>query len=385
MVAVRFEHVWKLFGDNPVVVDLDMDVHDGEFLVLVGASGCGKTTSLRMLAGLERPSYGSIWMDDQNVTFLAPGKRDIAMVFQNYALYPTMSIEKNLAFGPIVRREDKRHLRERVKETATVLGLEDLLHRSPRELSGGQRQRVALGRALIRQPRLFLLDEPLSNLDAALRVQMREELIRLHQQLAVTTVYVTHDQVEAMTMGDRITLMDQGRLVQIGTPAELYDNPSNLNAATFIGTPKMNVFGGELMSADGLLSLRMLGTTTSLTSYQIDQLRRSASSTVTVGLRPVDLYWTPEAPQGCIGRLRCTAEIIEHLGSESFAIVTCAGASLKARLSRTARIAQGDDLEFCFNPGDLYFFDSQSHQSLLDRTLSEPTIHPALDSASSSI
>ena len=325
MVAVRFEHVWKLFGDHPVVIDLDLDVRDGEFLVLVGASGCGKTTSLRMLAGLERPSYGAIWMDERNVTLLAPGERDTAMVFQNYALYPNMSIEKNLSFGPIVRGEDKRHLRERVKETAATLGLEDLLHRSPRELSGGQRQRVALGRALIRQPQLFLLDEPLSNLDAALRVQMREELIRLHQKLAVTTVYVTHDQVEAMTMGDRITLMDQGRLVQVGTPAELYDNPSNLNAAMFIGTPKMNIFAGELTTASGLPALRLLGTTTALTSYQAQQLKGSASTNLTVGLRPVDLHWRPEAPPGCTGSLRCTTDIIEHLGSESFAVVTCAG------------------------------------------------------------
>lgn len=385
MVTVRFDHVWKLFGDNPVVVDLNMDVHDGEFLVLVGASGCGKTTSLRMLAGLERPSYGSIWMDERDVTPLAPGKRDIAMVFQSYALYPTMSIEKNLSFGPTVRKEDKRYLRSRVKETAATLGLEDLLHRSPRELSGGQRQRVALGRALIRQPKLFLLDEPLSNLDAALRVQMREELIRIHQRLAVTTVYVTHDQVEAMTMGDRITLMDHGRLIQIGTPADLYDNPSNLNAALFIGTPKMNIFNGELTTTDGAPTLRILNTSVSPTAHQASQLSGSRTGQITVGLRPVDLHWRPEAPPGCTGSLQCTTDIIEHLGSESFAIVSCAGESLKARLSRSARIASGETLEFCFNPSDLYFFDSESQRSLVERKPTEPLHHMAVNDMTSAI
>jgi len=249
--GVKFEGIWKMYGDAPAVQDLNLEIRDGEFLVFVGPSGCGKTTSLRMLGGLEVPSFGRIWLGDRDVTLVPPGQRDIAMVFQSYALYPHMSIEKNLAFGPSVRHEPKQQTEKRIQEVAEVLGIDHLLKRRPSALSGGQRQRVALGRAMIRQPQLFLLDEPLSNLDAALRVQMRIELLRLHKLLPVTTAYVTHDQVEAMTMGDRVAVFNQGQLLQIGPPDELYNCPTNLFVAGFIGSPKINLVDGELAGIDG--------------------------------------------------------------------------------------------------------------------------------------
>ena len=246
MAEVRYEGVYKLFGDVPAVEDLNLHVADGEFLVLVGPSGCGKTTSLRMLAGFERPTYGRIWIDDAVVNTVPPKARDIAMVFQSYALFPHMTVQQNLAFGTKVRREPRPEARARVAEVADLLGLAPLLDRKPAALSGGQRQRVALGRALMRRPKVFLMDEPLSNLDAALRVQMRTELLHLHKRFGATTVYVTHDQVEAMTMGDRIAVMSEGRLQQVDTPEALYDNPATLFVATFIGSPKMNVVQGRL-------------------------------------------------------------------------------------------------------------------------------------------
>jgi multiple sugar transport system ATP-binding protein len=376
LAGIRFEHVWKLFGETLVVADLNLEAEEGEFLVFVGPSGCGKTTSLRLLAGLERPSYGTIWIGDEDVTLMSPGKRDVAMVFQSYALYPNMMVEKNLSFGPAVRGDDKRDLPRRIRETAAVLGIEDLLHRKPSELSGGQRQRVALGRALIREPRLFLLDEPLSNLDAALRLQMREELIRLHRELAKTTVYVTHDQVEAMTMGDRVAVMDHGRLLQVGTPTELYENPSDLFVASFLGTPKMNIFDGDLVTADGSLAVRALDTTIPLAEYQAGELKHVPSSRVTLGLRPTDLYWKAQAPPACSATLSGKTSIIEHLGAESFAIVNVTSFSLKARLSRAAQVKPEESIELRFDPADLYFFDRESGLSLVKRPTADADVRP---------
>src|SRR3954451_24211896 len=239
MATVTFDHVWKRYGDVTAVKDLQLDIQDEEFLVLVGPSGCGKTTSLRMIAGLEEISDGSLKIGDRVVNDVAPKDRDIAMVFQSYALYPHMSIYDNMAFGLKLRKVPKDEITKRVNEAARILGLENL-QKKPRELSGGQRQRVALGRAIVREPAVFLMDEPLSNLDAKLRVQTRAEIARLHQRLGTTTVYVTHDQVEAMTMGTRIAVMDKGELQQVGAPQDLYDHPKNLFVAGFIGSPAMN-------------------------------------------------------------------------------------------------------------------------------------------------
>jgi multiple sugar transport system ATP-binding protein len=230
---VSIEHVWRRFGPQVGVADLSLSIEDGDFLVLLGPSGCGKTTSLRMLAGLERPSEGVIRIDGRVVNDVSPGERDVAMVFQSYALFPHMTVYKNLAFGPRMRRENKAATRAKILEVAATLGMTALLDRRPSELSGGQRQRVALGRALMRQPKLFLMDEPLSNLDAALRGQMRTELVALHRRLGITTVYVTHDQVEAMTMATKIAIMFEGRLHQMASPAAIFDDPVNLAVATF--------------------------------------------------------------------------------------------------------------------------------------------------------
>src|SRR5438445_701021 len=287
---VRFEGVHKIFGTETAVEDLNLRVNAGEFLVLVGPSGCGKTTTLRMLAGLERPSYGRILIGDKLVNNVSPRFRDVAMVFQSYALYPHMNVYDNLAFGMRARGAAGSVIAQRVKETAEVLGLAQLMKRKPSELSGGQRQRVALGRALIRQPQVFLMDEPLSNLDAGLRVQMRAELSRLHQRFAVTTVYVTHDQVEAMTMGDRIAVMNAGRLQQIDTPETLYDSPANIFVAGFIGSPRMNFVPGKLTSANGRSSVTFLGIPTPLSTGPRPTARADHSE-VTVGLRHEDLMW----------------------------------------------------------------------------------------------
>jgi multiple sugar transport system ATP-binding protein len=368
VAGVRFEGVWKLFGDDVAAVqDLNLEVRDGEFLVLVGPSGCGKTTTLRMLGGLETPSYGRIWMGDKDITLMSPGQRDVAMVFQSYALYPHMSVYKNLSFGPTVRREPKAATKQRIHEVAEVLGISNLLNRRPNELSGGQRQRVALGRSLIRQPQLFLLDEPLSNLDAALRVQMRTELVRLHQLVSVTTVYVTHDQVEALTMGDRVAVFNSGQLLQVGTPDRLYNCPSNIFVAQFIGSPKINLFPGELKGSgsDGI-TVRCLDQPITLGGRAIVEALSSVSN-LTVGIRPHDLHWGEEAPQRCRVRIPVKIEVIEHTGSEMFVEgVTDQGQRLMSRIHRSAPVGVGDRSEFALDPRDLHLFDESSGEALID-------------------
>lgn len=367
MAGVRFEQVWKLFGDIVAVSDLSLEILDGEFLVLVGPSGCGKTTSLRLLGGLELPSYGGIWIDDRDVTFLPPGRRDAAMVFQSYALYPHMTVYKNLAFGPSVRHEPRAELKQRINEVAGLLGIGDLLDRHPSELSGGQRQRVALGRSLIRRPQLFLLDEPLSNLDAALRVQMRTELVRLHDLLHVTTVYVTHDQIEALTMGDRVAVFDDGRLLQTGPPNELYSRPASLFVAQFIGSPAINLFSGVLASTGpSHVEIRALGRTITV---PLGRLREGvvAGVELTIGIRPHDLHWAPEAPSRCAIKVPLSVEVIEHTGPEMFADGSSEqGTRLVARLHRAAPISVGDRIELALDPTDLHMFDAKTGQTVMD-------------------
>ncbi len=367
MAGLRFEHVWKLYGrDSAAVIDLDLEIDEGEFLVLVGPSGCGKTTSLRMLAGLERPSHGRIWMGDKDVTDVLPGRRDVAMVFQSYALYPNMTVYKNLAFGPRVRRDSREHIRHRVEEVAEILGIKELLQRHPSQLSGGQRQRVALGRAMIREPRLFLMDEPLSNLDAALRVQMRAELIRLHQRLEMTTtVYVTHDQVEALTMGDRIAVLAGGSLLQVGTPTELYDNPSNAFVAGFIGSPKMNMVPGRLSGSAGQMQVSFLGVTVGVPW----PLRAGppASGEVLVGIRPDDLN-RAGASAAATARLGGRVDVCEQTGTAIYTTLQCADTALVAKLPRNPIPSVGDLMEVAFDAKDIYLFDGTTQQSLLDRS-----------------
>jgi multiple sugar transport system ATP-binding protein len=363
---VRFEGVHKLFGAETAVEDLNLTVEAGEFMVLVGPSGCGKTTTLRMLAGLERPTYGRIHIGDKLVNNVPPRFRDVAMVFQSYALYPHMNVYDNLAFGMRARGAAASLVDKRVKETAEVLGLGLLLKRRPSELSGGQRQRVALGRALIRQPRVFLMDEPLSNLDAGLRVQMRAELSRLHDRFRVTTMYVTHDQVEAMTMGDRIAVMSSGRLQQVDAPETLYDNPANLFVAGFIGSPRMNFVPGQITSQDGTTAVRFLGVLAPLaTSSRL--IGDPPEGEVTVGIRPEDLMWRPAAGPDCTLTLNAEVDVVEPMGHEAYVTALCAGETVTSRFPPRSGVRTHERVELALNPARLHLFDARSGESILQR------------------
>jgi ABC-type sugar transport system ATPase subunit len=315
VAEVRLEHVTKRFSESVAALDdLTLEVGDGEFLILVGPSGCGKTTALRLVAGLEKPTSGTIAIGGRIVNDVTPRDRDIAMVFQNYALYPHMTVYKNLAFGLKERHTPKPEIERRVREASAILGLDDLLGRRPAQLSGGQRQRVAMGRALVREPKAFLLDEPLSNLDAKLRVQMRAELKRIHQRLGITTIYVTHDQVEAMTLGDRIVVMSNGRVQQIGKPQDVYRRPKNLFVAGFIGSPPMNLLRGHC--TDGRIRLGEL------------ELPWSGpdAAEVAVGLRPEDLRPTQDGGPS----LEFVVDVVEPLGNEVVVHGTTAGTAVES-------------------------------------------------------
>ena len=363
MAKVSFDQVWKIFGEHVAIPGLDLEIQDGEFVVFVGPSGCGKTTTLRMLAGLETPTYGRISIDDVDVTLTPPGQRDIAMVFQSYALYPHMSVRSNLSFGPEVRGESRADLKERVEKVAGLVGLGALLSRKPSELSGGQRQRVALGRALIREPRIFLLDEPLSNLDAGLRTHMRAEISELQRRLGVTTVYVTHDQVEAMTMGHRIAVFDQGRILQIDTPAQLYRNPANKAVGTFIGSPRMNILPAELTREGEVGRVKCLG---SVFSFQAPKFFKNPElvTRVELGIRPDDLHWTKDAPSRCCEHIVGAVRALETTGSETFVMVDVDGVEVNARFPSFADIRIGQQADLVFDPGDLHFFEPETGNTL---------------------
>ena len=331
MTTVTFEQVSIRYpgAEDPSVADLDLEIADGEFLVLVGPSGCGKSTTLRALAGLEPVSEGRILIDDRDVTGVEPGERDIAMVFQNYALYPHLSVAKNMGFALKLAKLPKAEIDAKVREAAELLGLSELLDRKPKDLSGGQRQRVAMGRAIVRAPKVFLMDEPLSNLDAKLRVQTRAELASLQRRLGTTTVYVTHDQVEAMTMGDRVAVLKDGILQQVAPPRELYDAPVNEFVAGFIGSPAMNLFPG-----DG----------------------------VTLGVRPEAMALLAEqrqAPAGWVVRDGAVT-IIEELGSESYVYADCAGDRLVARITDDRRLSPGERVQLAYDPAAAHRFDQTS-------------------------
>jgi multiple sugar transport system ATP-binding protein len=365
MAEITFDRVYKLFGSVLAVEDLSLDIRDGEFLVLVGPSGCGKTTSLRMLAGFERPTYGTVAIDGEPQNRVAPQQRDLAMVFQSYALYPHMTVYKNLAFGMKVRREPRSKIRPQIEEVAALLGIEELLDRRPSELSGGQRQRVALGRALLRQPRAFLMDEPLSNLDAALRVQMRVELKRLHERFGITTVYVTHDQVEAMTMGDRIVIMSEGRLQQVDTPEVIYERPANLFVAGFVGSPTMNLLKGEVTSSDGRPGLTFLQTTTALEGDLADAVARLPAREIVVGIRPEDIRLASDAPASYSTRLQATVDVVEPLGSETYVVLTIAGQTVTSRFPPRVSVSSGEMVEVAMTPAHLHVFESETGTNVL--------------------
>jgi multiple sugar transport system ATP-binding protein len=353
---VTFDHVWKRFGEFAAVKDLNLEIGDGEFMVLVGPSGCGKTTSLRMIAGLEEISDGTLRIGDRVVNDVPPKDRDIAMVFQSYALYPHMSVRDNMAFGLKLRKLPKSEIDTRVNDAARILGLENL-DKKPRELSGGQRQRVALGRAIVREPKVFLMDEPLSNLDAKLRVQTRAEIARLHQRLGTTTVYVTHDQVEAMTMGTRIAVMDKGLLMQVGTPQELYDRPTNLFVAGFIGSPAMNF---AAVTTDGP-SVTGEGVTFPIPGRYKSGLDGKRS--LVAGYRPEHLELGEIANAATI---RARADVVEFLGNEELLHVTIEGnpKDVVAVVSAEHRVKPGDVVDLKLPLDRLHLFDAESGDAL---------------------
>ena len=321
MADVVFDGVDKVFANGVQAVDdLSLEARDGEFLVLVGPSGCGKTTALRMVAGLEDISDGTVSIGGRVVNELSPKERDVAMVFQNYALYPHLTVADNIAFGLRLRRESKSVIEQRVTWAAKMLDLTPYLARRPKELSGGQRQRVAMGRAIVRQPQAFLMDEPLSNLDAKLRVQMRADIAKLQRDLETTTIYVTHDQVEAMTMGDRVAVMNQGRLQQVDTPQRLYDNPANLFVAGFIGTPPMNLLAATVSSENGKVNVTLGGQHVPLSEEamrRFPEVRGLQGRSVVLGVRADDLHRADRRPD--LPAINADLELLEALGSQSIA------------------------------------------------------------------
>jgi len=403
VAEVVFDEVTKVYGDGTKAVDsLDLVITDGEFMVLVGPSGCGKTTALRMVAGLEEISGGVVRIGERIVNYVPSRDRDIAMVFQSYALYPHLSIYENIAFGLKVKKMPKKEIDRRVNNAARILGLEPFLKRKPRALSGGQRQRVAMGRAIVREPAAFLMDEPLSNLDAKLRVQMRAEIAGLQRSLETTTIYVTHDQVEAMTMGDRVAVMRKGQLQQVADPQTLYDHPVNLFVGGFIGSPAMNMIEATLERRNGGLAAKVGAQEIPITSEEVarrPELRRFVDRNVVLGIRPEDLEDAALAPDSR-ARLRGTTELTEALGSEIVVHFEIAAkhavtedvrelaedvgdearvahlaeedtATLVGRFGPRSRVSEGDKVEVAVDTRALHFFDPETGLGIYDEEKGE--------------
>jgi multiple sugar transport system ATP-binding protein len=363
MASVTFDNVNKNYGDFHAVKDMNIEIGDGEFMVLVGPSGCGKTTALRMIAGLEEITGGELKIGDRVVNDVPPKDRDIAMVFQSYALYPHMSVRENLAFGLKLRKVPKAEIDRRVNEAAETIQLQKLLERKPKELSGGQRQRVALGRAIVREPAVFLMDEPLSNLDAKLRVQTRAEIARLHQRLKTTVVYVTHDQVEAMTMGSRIAVMNEGLLQQVGTPQVLYDTPINRFVAGFIGSPSMN-FVEVHMEGSGE-SARLVGPgdwSLPIPPRYRETATPKAGKTLVAGFRPEHLDIGEGGPG--VGSFRARADVVEYLGNEELLHVNAADQDVVAIVGSEHRVRPGDIVNLILPMDKLHLFDGETGLTL---------------------
>jgi multiple sugar transport system ATP-binding protein len=399
MAEIKLEKVTKRFaGDTVAVNELDLYIKDGEFMVFVGPSGCGKTTALRMIAGLETVTEGDVRIGDRVVNDVPPKDRDIAMVFQNYALYPHMTVYDNMAFGLKLAKTDKSEIDRRVKEAAKVLGLQEFLSRKPRALSGGQRQRVAMGRAIVREPQAFLMDEPLSNLDAKLRVQMRSEIGRIQHDLEVTTVYVTHDQVEAMTMGDRVAVIKKGELQQVGTPTELFEKPLNLFVAGFIGSPSMNFASARIEESNGGYSFKLGDQTLKLDEKVLSErpdLKNYSGKDIVVGIRPQDFEdaeLTSDAPED--SRIKVKIDLVEAIGTETLIhfvvdapialtddmkeLAQDAGTDARTLEERSreghnefvatvdprSKIKEGESAELAIDVSRLHFFDPESNKGI---------------------
>ncbi|CAN5718753.1 sn-glycerol-3-phosphate ABC transporter ATP-binding protein UgpC [soil metagenome] len=363
MAEVSLHKLNKKFDLTHVVKDVDLEIRDKEFMVFVGPSGCGKTTTLRMIAGLEAITAGEIRIGNTVVNEVPPMDRDIAMVFQNYALYPHMSVASNMAFGLKMRKFAKAEIEKRINNAASILGIESLLHRKPRQLSGGQRQRVALGRAIVRDPAVFLFDEPLSNLDAKLRVQMRVELKKLHERLAVTSVYVTHDQVEAMTLGDRVVVMKDGVVQQVGEPLELYNTPANRFVAGFIGSPAMNFADVTLVENAGHPIAEAAGLSIALPDALAARARTKVGRKATLGIRPEDIHVAGDAdsPGHCFD---ATVEVVEQLGSEILLDMRAGTALMVASVEPTLKVRSHDKLRMALNPARLHLFDAETEAAI---------------------
>jgi len=367
MARVAFDHVYKRFGKVEVVHDINLDIRDKEFLVLVGPSGCGKSTLLRMVAGLEELSEGDIVIGEKVVNNVAPKDRDIAMVFQNYALYPHMTVFDNMAFSLKLRHFPKDQIKKRVEEAAGLLNLDQFLKRKPKELSGGQRQRVALGRAIVREPQVFLMDEPLSNLDAKLRVETRANITKLHQRIQTTVIYVTHDQTEAMTMGSRIAVLNAGLIQQLGAPQELYDHPANLFVAGFIGSPAMNLFTGAKVVSEGdspRIVLENVGQVNVPPLYK-ERVQEAAGKNLTFGIRPEHLeditVVSPDAQTG--SGIEATVDVVEHLGNELLVYMVIAGKQVVARLNPRSEAHTGGRIRLHVDTDHIHLFNTDTGEA----------------------
>ncbi|MCK5793604.1 MAG: ABC transporter ATP-binding protein [Anaerolineales bacterium] len=363
MASVTYDHVYKRFDEVVAVNDFSLEIEDKEFLVLVGPSGCGKSTALRLLAGLEDISDGTLKIGDRVVNDVAPKDRDIAMVFQSYALYPHMSVYDNMAFGLKLRNYPKDQITDQVNNAAEILGITTLLERKPRQLSGGQRQRVALGRAIVRDPQVFLLDEPLSNLDAKLRVQTRAEITKLHKRLETTFIYVTHDQTEAMTMASRIAVMNHGVLMQIDSPQNLYDSPNNLFVAGFIGSPAMNFFNADLTQEGEDIIVTTESIAVKVPPDRRAALKNHVGKNVVFGLRPEDIHDPNFAPPAIVAQnVETEVDLTELMGNEIFLFLMSGEEEYVARVDPRTSYKMGDKVTMAFNMNNMHIFDKETEQ-----------------------
>jgi len=370
MASVTLKNVYKVYSGNvTAVTDFCLEIQDKEFIILVGPSGCGKSTTLRMIAGLEEISKGELYIGDTLANDVAPKDRDIAMVFQNYALYPHMTVYDNMAFGLKLRKTPKDEIKRRVEEAARVLDISHLLDRKPKALSGGQRQRVALGRAIVRDPKVFLLDEPLSNLDAKLRAQMRTEIAKLHKRLGTTFIYVTHDQTEAMTMGDRIVVMKDGFVQQVDTPQNLYDTPVNEFVAGFMGSPQMNLFDAKVakVGTDYALSFGRYSLKIPASKLKDNTLAGYVDKEIVFGIRPENVHDEPEfIANAADGIVEADVDVTELMGAETYLYLNCEGNPITARVEPTSVAKAGDKIKIAFELDKLHLFDKETEKTILN-------------------
>ncbi len=380
MANIVLEGVTKVYGQDILAVDnIDLEIREGEFMVLLGPSGCGKSTTLRMIAGLEEVTSGNLKINGEIVNDVDPADRDLAVVFQNYALYPHMTVERNLAFGLKLRKTPQEVIDRRIRDTTTMLGIDDLLDRRPGELSGGQQQRVALGRALVRDPEAFLLDEPLSNLDAKLRAAMRTELIKIHRMLGKTVVHVTHDQVEAMTMGERICIMREGRIIQVGPPLDVYRHPADSFVAGFLASPPMNLLKGKLAGHHGVNEVDLSAISLPIPRHRRAPLRRHAGSEVVVGIRPEDVHME-EPAEGVHHRVDITVVAVEVLGPEVILVADLgSGQEISVRQGPTFHAVAGARIPLYIDLEQIHFFEAESGLAILHGGASGP-VRPELGS-----